>query len=296
MYGTLYEGDYVVINKLAYGARLPITPLSISVGGNKKFIDWIQLPYIRVFGFSQIKRNDVVAFNYSLTDELPVDMREEYIKRCVALPGDSLKIINGKVYVNSILDEPAFIYKNYNVQSDKAIDSSVLERLNILQNTATTDQKNYTILMSAAKADSLYKLPYIRSINLQPIAKDYYHPSVFPNYAEIRWNFDFFGPLYIPREGDSILLDKNNIAIYQRIIERFEENKFSFKNDMVYINDKICKYYKFSQNYYFVMGDNRYNSIDSRNWGFIPEGHIIGRADLVLYSSQISGRNFSSIK
>ncbi len=296
MHGTLYEGDYVVINKLAYGARLPITPLSISIGGNKKFVDWLHLSYLRVFGFSEIQRNDVIAFNYSLTDELPIDMREEYIKRCVALPGDSLKIINGKVYVNSNLDEPVFIYKNYNVQSDKPIDTVILQRLRILQNSSTIDEKNYTIVMSAAQADSLYKLPYIKSINLQPLSKDYYHPSVFPNYATLRWNFDFFGPLYIPREGDSILLDKNNIAIYQRIIERFEEGKFSFKNDVVLINDKITKYYTFTQNYYFVMGDNRYNSIDSRNWGFIPESHIIGRADLVLYSSQRSGRNFSSVK
>lgn len=292
MHGTLYEGDYVVINKLAYGARLPITPLSI----NKKFVDWVSLPYLRVFGFSDIERNDVIAFNYSLTDELPIDMREEYIKRCVALPGDSLKIINGKVYVNTALDEPVFIYKNYTVQSDKAIDADVLQRLKIAENITTTDNKNYSFFMSAAQADSLYKLPYIKSINLQPLSKDDYHPSVFPNYAELRWNVDFFGPLYIPREGDSILLDKNNIAIYQRIIERFEEGKFSFKNNTILINDKICKYYKFTQNYYFVMGDNRYNSIDSRNWGFIPESHIIGRADLILYSSQTSGRNFSLIK
>ena len=250
MHGTLYEGDYVVINKLAYGARLPITPLSF----NKKFVDWLQLPYVRIFGFSEIKRNDVIAFNYSLTDELPVDMREDYIKRCVALPGDSLKIINAKVYVNSNLDEPAFIYKNYNVQSDKAIDTAVLERFKLIQNTATVDQKKYTILMSSTQADSLYKLPYIKSINLIPLSKDYYHPSVFPNYAELKWNFDFFGPLYIPREGDSILLDKNNIAIYQRIIERFEKGKFSFKNDMVFINDKIHKYYTFTTKLLFCNG------------------------------------------
>jgi signal peptidase I len=294
MRGTLYEGDYVVINKLAYGARLPITPLSITIAGNKEFIDWISLPYLRVFGFSEIERNDVIAFNYSLTDELPIDMREEYIKRCVALPGDSLQITNGKVYVNSNLDEPAFIYKNYKIESDKLIDTLVLKRLKISR--PSEDNKNCVFFMNAAQADSLYKLPYIKAITLQPFAKDYYHPSVFPNYPDMKWNIDFFGPLYIPKEGDSISLNKNNIAIYQRIIERFEEGKFSFKNDMVYINDKICKYYTFQQNYYFVMGDNRYNSIDSRYWGFIPESHIIGRADLIIYSSQTSARNFSSIK
>ncbi len=295
MHGTLFEGDYVVINKLAYGARLPITPLSIRFGGQKKFVDWIQLPYMRVLGFSEIKRNDVIAFNYALTDDEPIDLREEYIKRCVALPGDTLQIANSKVYVNSVLNEPALIYKNYKVISDRAIDTLLLKRLNIFQNSSTTDHLNYSFFMSAANADSLYKLSYIKSITLQPYSKEYYHPSVFPNFGALPWNYDFFGPLYIPREGDSILLNKNNLAIYQRIIERFEAGKISFKNENVLIDDKITNYYIFKQNYYFVMGDNRYNSTDSRNWGFIPESHIIGRASFILYSKQTSGRNFLRI-
>lgn len=295
MHGTLFEGDYVVINKLAYGARLPITPMSLQLGGEKKYVDWIQIPYLRFFGFSDIKRNDVVAFNYALTDDLPIDMREEYIKRIVALPGDTLQITGSKVYVNSVMDEPPFIYKNYSIKSERVIDTLVLKRLHILPGTSA-DQVNYNFFMSAAQADSLYKLKYISSITLQPYSKEYYHPAVFPNYASLPWNYDFFGPLYIPREGDSIMLDKTNISIYQRIIERFEEEKFSFKNDTVFINDKATLYYTFKNNYYFVIGDNRYNSTDSRNWGFIPESHIIGRADLILYSSQTAGRSFLRIK
>ncbi|MEO6303229.1 MAG: signal peptidase I [Bacteroidia bacterium] len=295
MHGTLFEGDYVVINKLAYGARMPNTPLSIHVGGQKKFLDWIQLPYLRFFGYDNINRNDVIAFNYSLTDELPIDIREEYIKRCVAVAGDTLKIINGKVYVNSILDEPITIYKNYSVVSDQTIDTNTLQRLNILKN-SSTENKKYNFFMSSAQADSLYKLSYIKSITVQPFSKEYYHPSVFPNYSFVKWNYDFFGPLYIPHEGDSILLDKNNLAVYQRIIERFEGAKITFKDENVFVNDKISAYYTFAQNYYFVIGDNRYNSIDSRNWGFIPESHIIGKAAFVLHSSQNSGRNFLKVK
>ncbi len=294
MHGTLFEGDYVVINKLAYGARLPITPLSLQLGGEKRYLDWIQIPYLRFFGFSDIKRNDVIAFNYALTDDMPIDLREEYIKRCVALPGDTLQITGGKVYVNSVMDEPPFIYKNYSIKSERAIDTLLLKRLRIMAG-PSADQSNYNFFMSAVQADSLYKLKYISSITLQPYSKEYYHPAVFPNYGALHWNYDFFGPLYIPREGDSILLDKINVSIYQRIIERFEEEKFSFKNDTAFINDKATLYYTFKNNYYFVIGDNRYNSTDSRNWGFIPESHIIGRADLILYSSQSSDRSFLKI-
>ncbi|PBQ30433.1 signal peptidase I [Sphingobacteriaceae bacterium] len=280
MHGTLFEGDYVVINKLAYGARIPMTPLSLSVGGKKKFLDWIQLPYMRVPGYSEIKRNDIVAFNFDLTEDLPVDLREEYIKRCVAISGDTIEIVNGKVYVNKELNEPSTIYKNYTVVSDQPLDSFLLKRLNIFQNSFTADQKTYSFYMSDSQSDSLQKLPYIKTITQQPLVKDYYHPSVFPNYAALKWNLDFFGPLYIPKKGDSILLSKENLVLYQRTLERFEEAEFQFKGDSVFVNEKFSKFFLVKNNYFFVMGDNRYNSIDSRVWGFIPENHVIGKAGM----------------
>lgn len=282
MHGTLFEGDYVVINKMSYGARIPMTPLSLRVGDKKKFVDWIQVAYMRLPGYGKIERNDIVAFNFDLTDELPIDLREEYIKRCVAIAGDSVEIVNGKVYVNKKLDEVATIYKNYTVVSDQPLDSVLLKRLQIYQNSFTVDQRTYSFYMSASKADSLQKLSYIKTITQQPLSKAYYHPSVFPNYAALKWNLDFFGPLYVPKQGDSILLSKENLILYQRTLERFEDVKFRFNGDSVFVNEKFSKFFLVKNNYFFVMGDNRYNSIDSRVWGFIPESHIIGKAGMRL--------------
>jgi signal peptidase I len=298
MHGSLFEGDYVVINKLAYGARLPLTPLSVKISGKKRYADWIRFPYIRMFGYSEIKRNDVIAFNYSLTDDKPIDMQEEYIKRCVALPGDTLMINNGKVFVNSLTDEPVNIYDHYTVIMTKKTDSSLLKELDVIQHLHLSESDNNyrgEFYMSSEQAGKLFNGGNIKSVTLDIFPADYYHPSVFPNYASFHWNLDHFGPLWIPKENDSVRLNKPNLLLYQRIIERFEEIKLSFKNDSVFIDNKHALYYTFKHNYYFMMGDNRHNSIDSRNWGFIPESHIIGKASLVIYSSKKTGRNFSKI-
>jgi signal peptidase I len=288
MHGNLFEGDYVVINKLAYGARLPITPLSVG----KKNLDWISLPYLRIFGFADIKRNDVIAFNYSLTDELPIDLRESYIKRCVALPGDTVKIINGIVHVNSATNEPENIYNPYTVLFNEGVDSSALNVLNIEPGKAGD---NDYLFMSTEQAANLLKTGNLKSVILNIYDKKFYHPETFPNHSDYTWNIDHFGPLYIPTEGDSIKLTQKNLLLYQRIIERFEQAKLSFKHDSVFVNDKHQAFYTFKQDYYFMVGDNRHNSIDSRHWGFIPESHIIGKASLIL-SSKKAGRSFSAIK
>lgn len=295
MNGSLFTGDFVVISKLHYGARLPNTPFAIKIAGKKKYIEEVQLPYFRFFGFSNIKQNDVVAFNFSLTEDKPIDMRDEYIKRCIAIAGDTVKIIMGNVYVNSKLNTCATVYNNYSVISTKLIDTLLMKRLNILEDAQQITDVEYNFYMSKAQADSLLKLKYIKLVTLNNFAKEYYHPSVFPHHPSVLWNYDFFGPFYIPKKGDSILLTSQNKILYQRTIERFEEATFVTKDSITLVNGKANKYYTFKQNYYFVMGDNRHNSIDSRAWGLIPQSHIIGKAWFVISSSTKLNRRFITV-
>ncbi len=295
MLGTLFEGDVILINKLAYGPRLPITPLAINFSGSKKYVDWIEFPYLRIPGYSSVKRNDVLAFNYELLKENPVDMQEEFIKRCIGLPGDSLQIINGNVYANSELIETESVYNYYTVISTKIPDTLILLKLGIRMDNVTDRGNSYSFLMSSTAADSLSKLGYVKSVTINRLKKEEYSPSLFPHYAHYPWNNDHFGPLWIPRKGDSILLTKENLMLYQQCIEQFERVMFTFNDTLVYISGKISKYYTFKQNYYFLLGDNRQNSIDSRVTGPIPEDHIIGKACYILNSDQTS-RKFSEIR
>jgi len=226
MHSTYKEGDYVLVNKLAAGARLPITPLSLPASGDRWFLDWIQLPYLRLPGYSGIQRNDVLVFNYPVEDHLPVDQRQLYIKRCVALPGDTLQLVAGIVHVNGKKQETP-----------------------------------EGIILPARIADT-----------------SAYTPLIFPNYPPVRWNTDHFGPVRIPRAGDSVRLERKTLPLYTRIIEKYEGHTLKLRNDSIFIDGKPARHYVFEMDYYFMLGDNRPASRDSRYWGFLPEDHVIGRA------------------
>ncbi|HLP53485.1 MAG TPA: signal peptidase I [Fluviicola sp.] len=233
MNNTFKEGDYIVVNKLVYGARVPMTPLSLPFGHT--YLDWITFSYHRIPGFSSIRRNDILVFNYPAEKGLPVDHRREYVKRCIALAGDSIAIRKGIVFVNGkkFREAPGSLP----IYSKKHI------------RTAT---------------DSLF-----------------YSPSYYPHSGSIKWNSDRFGPLLVPKTGMRIRLTHDQLILYKEVIESYEQKEVLEQDGTIYINGKIQQFYTFEMDYYFVLGDNRPNSVDSRFWGFVPEDHIIGK---VVYS------------
>jgi len=215
MHGTLWEGDYVLVNKIAYGPRLPITPLAI----NKNYIDW-HFPYLRLPGYSKIKRNDVLVFNYPPEeDSLPIDIKQEYVKRCVAIAGDSIKLVNGHVFVNNVKAETTEnLFHNYNVKASKQIDSVDLQAIGLSIENTTLDNVHYNFTMSDKQALALMNIKNIKSVGINFSNEDFYNPSIYPNNSSIKWNLDFFGSLYVPKKGDSIQLNQKNILLYQKVI------------------------------------------------------------------------------
>lgn len=260
MRNTFQEGDYVVVNKMVYGARLPITPLSIHIGGKNYFLDLLQLPYWRIPGYSSVKRNDILVFNLPTEYTLPVDERKNYVKRCIGLPGETIAIQDGKVFINGAhkpLDEPEGQLNRYSV----SVKGDAFPR---------------ELYLTASDARQISQSDTVTDLRQTYISG--YHPACFPNNPQIKWNPDKLGPLWIPKKGAMIRLNKITLLLYQRLIEVHEHKAISYKNDTLFINGQAENYYTFCMNYYFVMGDNRSNSIDSRYWGFVPEDHLIGKS------------------
>jgi signal peptidase I len=222
MKNTLNEGDYVFVNKLAYGARLPITPLSIPY--TDIYLETLNLPYFRLPGYTSIQNNDIAVFNFPCDREKPIDHKQTYVKRCIAIPGDTLLIKNGIIFINH---------------------SPIKKILTVVDDSSNTN--------------------------------DTYTPNYFPNNALVKWSLQNFGPFYIPKKGDSILLTQNNLIIYKTLLKDFELVQMPSISDSLLTNKPSQSHYCFKNNYYFMMGDNRSQSMDSRFWGLVPENHIVGK-------------------
>lgn len=287
MKGTLQEGDYIIVNKLAYGPRMPITLFSLPFSGSDLYLDWVEFSYHRAPGYSEIERNDVIVFNFPTEDELPIDMRRPYIKRCVALPGDTLVMKDGIVSVNGkIISDPEFIQKEYFIELKNCPDPELLfKNLEIEITIPSPDKIHYTLLLSKNKLNQLRATQKVQSWYLMHAKQSSYNTQLFPNDPKYKFNRDYYGPLIIPQKGKTIALNDTNICLYRRIIEKYEENTLMVQHDSIFINKKYSPTYTFKQNYYFALGDNRYDSEDSRYWGFVPESHIIGKASALLFAS-----------
>jgi signal peptidase I len=219
----------------------------------------------------------------------PVDKRENYIKRCIALPGDTLLISEGRVRVNGDIrsELPLQKFKYYVATRGEPLPDYLLDSLNILKSSVTYNPVNslHVLYLANENVESLHSFPEVRSISryTEPTLS-FQNQEIFPHDDFYRWTGDNFGPLRIPARGDTIQLDYLNLPLYQRIIDRFEQNDLAIIDGIIHINGVPASSYVIQMDYYFVMGDNRHNSADSRYWGFVPEDHLLGKAVLVWFS------------
>ena len=334
MEGTLLVGEYLVVSKLHYGPITPQTPLQVPLTHQKdplfhlkSYSDLIQLPTFRFPGFSEIKRNDVVVFHVPFEAQYPADLRDNYVKRCVAVAGDQFELRAGQLLVNGKpAGTPGTLEHKYFIQTTENNDDvqrdfhahGITDYHLTADNQLIFDNEGKPALQTHARYGPGYEVdctptaaaffraqPYVRGVvaevepagqpapwgpALFPDNPDYPATNVAPATPGLRhWNQDNFGPLAVPQKGQTVQLTPQNAAVYYKLILRYEHNegiglRATGANLTILQNGKPLTSYTFKQNYYFMMGDNRHDSLDSRFWGFVPEDHVVGKAVLVWLS------------
>jgi signal peptidase I len=304
MEGTQFAGDYLFVSKISYGPRMAITPLAIpftepTVKGIKTYWDGLQLPYFRLPGLSTIKKQDVVVFNKPEEADLglPIDERTTLIKRCQGTPGDVLSIINSQVYINGVAAKKApKIQTSYTVITNGIdINPQVLHDFNItvLQQ---RDANTYEMIIPTDHLATLKGYSNIKSITPVVDKGDIYNPTIFPHNEKFNWTLDNYGPIKLPKKGWTVALNDSTLALYRRAIEVYENNKVAINGKDIIINGKKADSYTFKMDYYWMMGDNRHDSLDSRFWGYVPEDHIIGKAIITFMSTDSTANLFNKVR
>ena len=366
---SLLTGDYLLVSKISYGPRVPMTPLTMPLTQHtlpvlncKSYIEWPQWEYRRVEGLGNVKLNDIVVFNYPAGDTLatndqyyyrlcylygqeieaskgkapvamsslsparqmehfkrlykegdrylratpqqhgkvisrPVDRRENYVKRCVGMPGDTLQIKDKVVYLNGKANkQPDNVQFNYHlfIKEGQTIDIEFCQSIGISHedimdfsrygSIPLTNEMIKQLKTQTTWVESIVPVQAMKGDMLYPLNRDY------------GWTSDNYGPVLIPAKGQTIYLDIDNIAIYERPIVAYEGNELKIENDQIFINGKHVTSYTFKMDYYWMMGDNRHKSEDSRYWGFVPEDHVVGKPIFIWLSLDKDKSGFGKIR
>ncbi len=322
---SLLIGDFLIVSKLHYGPRAPMTTVAapmvhdtIPVLKKKSYLfsddfenrntSWynkLQLPYLRLPGFERIERNDIVVFNQPADTLLdmnkfnpdrnyykPIDKKTNLVKRCVGVAGDTLEVRNGYVYINgkqNVLPERTELQFSYEIVFKRDLSGGRI--LDLLKKYDITDSagrgnKPLSVFVPAASDNAISQLKIHPEVaQIIPIKRPVgQKEDVFPRDINYPWNVDNFGPIWIPKSGATVNLTTENLSIYKRAISEYEGHKVVSRGNQVFIDDKLATSYTFKQDYYWMMGDNRHNSIDSRYWGFVPFNHTFGKPVFIWMS------------
>lgn len=356
---SLLVGDHLFVSKLAYGPRMPNTPVAfpftqhtMPITKGKSWSDIVHWPYKRLKGTGRVKNNDPIVFNFPAGDTVvieqqetsyyeivrrrarelkerdrytgsvqpdnyymqaarkeirsqnniiyrPVDRRDNYVKRCIGIPGDSVYIKMGAVYVNGkVLVDNGTQQTNYLINTNgTSINPKAFERLgiskydqNMISGTA------YFMPLTKPNAEAISKFSNVTEVTPVYERPGEFAPHIFPYSPALGWNEDNFGPIWIPKKGATVQLDTANLCLYDRIIDVYENNDLKVEGNTIYINGSPATSYTFKMDYYWMMGDNRDNSADSRYWGFVPEDHIVGKPKFIWLSIDKESQGLRKIR
>lgn len=354
---TLLVGDFLFVSKFHYGSRVPMTTVSfpmvhdtLPVLNIRSYLKKPQLPYLRLPGLQKIERNEIVVFSWPADTvrqffvkeagvRKPIDKKSNYVKRCVAIPGDTLQIIDGLVHIDgekTQLPQRARVqyvhtlshnegisakklldlgYKDFtrtykikgitqqsfnvirpyilgttgtSVEDFKVITSSrglpieIVQQLRLQVTEVLARERQLTLTLNEAKELAIQ--PWVDTVVRRNQAESIPNTNFFPNALPYDWNEDNFGPLVLPKKGMQVTLTRENYPIYKKLIREYEKNDFIREADRFYLNGQEVTQYTFKQDYYWMMGDNRHKSEDSRFWGFVPADHIVGKPVFIWFS------------